>query len=49
MARHFFRGLGGMLTLSAGELQVTVILVNAIEGLDFGVECVAFFHGRWVL
>ena len=41
----FFKSFGRDVELSAGELQVTVILVDAIEGLDFGVESVAFFHG----
>ena len=40
-----FQGFGRDVELGAGALQVTVKLVDAIEGLDFGIQGVAFFHG----
>ena len=41
----FFQGFGRDVELSTGELQVTVILVDAIKRLNFGVQRVSFFHG----
>ena len=40
----FLEGFGGNVELAAGGLEVAVILVDLVEGVDFGVEGVAVFH-----
>ena len=40
----FFQGFGWDIELSAGEGEVAVEAVELVEGVDFGIECVAAFH-----
>ena len=40
----FFQGFGWDIELSAGEREVAVEAVELVEGVDFGIECVAAFH-----
>ena len=41
----FFQGLGGDAELCSGEGEIAIELVDFVEGVDFGVEGVAAFHG----
>ena len=44
----FFQCFGGNVELFGGVLQVAVVLVELVEGVDFVVEGVSSFHG-WVV
>ena len=45
----FFQGFDGDYELFAGALEIAVVLVDLVEGVDFGVEGVSSFHDWFVL
>ena len=44
-----FQGFDGDFELFAGALEIAVVLVDLVEGVNFGVQGVSSFHGWDVL
>ena len=41
----FFQRFDGYFEQFAGALEIAVVLIDLVEGIDFGVEGVSSFHG----